>query len=137
MNNLYLRVFILYLFFALCAAGTSNAQASYRSGSKNPEKALFGKTAGKKKKTKTKEPRSVSNAKKKQEKNEKRLKKESAEYIRQSKKRAYDIQTPEVQARMKQNEKDTALSVIRKKRKRRSQPQRKPGRNITKQVLYF
>ena len=119
MNYLYLKGFILYILFALCVIGTTNAQSSFKSASKNPEKALFGKSAGRKS-PKTKEPRSVSKAKRKQEKNEKRLKKESAEYIKQSKKRAFDIQSPEVQARMKQNEKDTFQYNKEKKKKSRS-----------------
>src|SRR5512140_1622466 len=119
MNYLYLRGFILYLFFALFAVGNANAQSSFKSASKNPDKALFGKSAGRKT-PKNKDPRSVSKAKRKQEKNEKRLKKESAEYIKQSKKRAYDIQSPEVQARMKQNEKDTAQRNKEKKKKAKS-----------------
>jgi hypothetical protein len=120
MNYLYLRGFIFYIFLAFCLIGTSGAQSSFKSSSRNPEKALFGKTFGSRKKAKTKEPRSVTNAKRKQEKNEKRLKKESAEYIRQSKKRAYDIQTPEVQVRMKQNEKDITLREKEKKKKAKS-----------------
>ena len=100
--------------------GTSNAQSSFKSSSKNPEKALFGKTFGRKEKSKIKEPRSVTKAKRKQEKNEKRLKKESAGYVKQSRKRAYDIQTPEVQSRMKQNEKDTAQRNKEKKKKAKS-----------------
>jgi hypothetical protein len=119
MNYLYVRGFILYIFFAICVIGTSNAQSSFKSASKNPDKALFGKSAGRKS-PKNKDPRSVGKAKRKQEKNEKRLKKESAEYIKQSKKRAYDIQSPEVQARMKQNEKDTAQRNKEKKKKSKS-----------------
>jgi hypothetical protein len=115
-----MRGLILYIIFALCLMETANAQTSFKSSSKNPEKALFGKTVGKKGKFKVKEPRSVSKAKRKQEKNEKRLKKESAEYVKQSRKRAYDIQTSEVQARMKQNEKDTALRNKEKKKKAKS-----------------
>ena len=79
-------------------------------------KGLFGKTVGSKKKVKVKEPRSVHKAKRKQEKNEKRLKKEYAESVKKSRKRAYDIQSPEVQERMKQNEKDTAIRDKEKKK---------------------
>jgi hypothetical protein len=120
MNYLYLRGFILYIFFALCLAGTSNAQSSFKYKSKHSEKALFGKSTGNKKKSKTKDPGSVGKAKKKQEKNEKRLKKATADYVKQSRKRSYDIQSPEVQSRMKQNEKDTAQRDKDKKKKAKS-----------------
>jgi hypothetical protein len=110
--------------------GTANAQSSFKYGSKNNERALFGKNAGSKKKSKIKEPVTVGSAKKKQEKNEKRLKKESAEYVRQSRKRAYDIQSPEVQSRMKQNEKDTAQRDKDKKKKVKSTT-RKAGKKYS------
>jgi hypothetical protein len=117
MNYLYLRRFLLYVILVLSLVGTSNAQTSFKSRYKNPGKALFGKSTGGNKEVKVKEPGSVSKAKRKQEKNEKRLKKESAEYIEQSRQRAYDIQSPEVQARMKQNQKDTAQRDKEKKKK--------------------
>jgi hypothetical protein len=120
MNYLYLRGFFVYIFLTLFFLGTARGQSSFKSTSKNPEKALFGTTFGSKKKSKTKEPRSVSKAKRKQEKNEKRLKKESAEYIKQSRQRAYDIQSPEVKERMKQNQKDTAIRDKEKKKKARA-----------------
>jgi hypothetical protein len=115
-----MRGIFLYIFFTVYLMGTCNAQSSFKSSSKNPEKELFGKTFGRKGKSKIKEPGSVSKAKRKQEKNEKRLKKESAEYVKQSRKRAYDIQTPEVQTRMKQNEKDTVQRNKEKKKKSKS-----------------
>ena len=95
---------------------TCSAQSSYRSSSKNPERGLFGKTTGNRKKTRVKEPGSVHKAERKQEKNEKRLKKEYAQQIEQSRKRSYDIQSPEVQTRMKQNQKNTALRDKEKKK---------------------
>jgi long-subunit fatty acid transport protein len=71
----------------------------------------FGKEA------KVKEPRSVLKAKKQQEANDKKLKKDYEKSIRQSQKRTIDIQTPEVQARMKQNKKDSAVRDKAKKKK--------------------
>jgi len=116
MKYLNQRRFFAFLFIALFILGTCNAQSSYNLRTKNPEKALFGKTVGKSGKAKVKEPRSVHKAKRKQEKNEKRLKKEYAASVERSKKRTYDIQSPEVQARMKQNQKDTALRDKEKKK---------------------
>ena len=45
-------------------------------------------------------------AKKKQEANDRKLKRDYDKSIRRSQKRTIDIQTPEVQKRMKQNKKD-------------------------------
>jgi hypothetical protein len=94
-----------------------NGQFLHKSSSKNVEKALFGKSNGSKKKVNLKEPRSVVKARKKQEANEKKLKNEYAKSVKRSQKRTVDIQTPEVQARMKQNQKDTATRDKEKKRK--------------------
>ena len=74
-------------------------------------------------------------AKKKQEKNEKKLKKEYAKSVERSRKRAYDIQSPEVQARMKQNQKDTALRDKEKKKNVKRGYRRKPGKN-TNDIVY-
>jgi hypothetical protein len=116
MNYLYLKKFFLYICFTSFVLGTGNAQYASNSNSRNPEKGLFGKTVGSTKKVKVKEPRSVHKAKRKQEKNEKKLKKEYAKSIERSRKRTYDIQSPEVQARMKQNQKDTAIRNKEKKK---------------------
>jgi hypothetical protein len=116
MSYLYLRQIVLFIFVVFFIPGVCNAQFSKSSTSKNPEKGLFGKTGGNKKTAKVKEPRAVTKAKKEQEKNQKKLKKEYAESVERSKKRTYEIQSPEVQARMKQNEKDTALRNKEKKK---------------------
>jgi hypothetical protein len=116
MNYLYMRRFLLFLFFSIFILGTSNGQSSFKSSPENPEKGLFGKRSytGK---VKVKEPRSVHKAKREQEKKEKRLKKEYAQSVERSRQRSYDIQSPEVQARMKQNQKDTAFRNKEKKKK--------------------
>ena len=116
MNYLYMRSFFLFIFLTILILGTCNAQSSHKSSPKNPEKELFGKRRNNTIKVNVKEPRSVHKAKRKQEKNEKRLKKEYAASVERSKKRTYDIQSPEVQARMKQNQKDTALRDKEKKK---------------------
>ena len=112
-----MRRFFLILFFTLFIIGTCSAQFSHRTSSKNVEKGLFGKSIGSKKKVKVKESRSVIKARKKQEANEKKLKKEYAQSVKRSQDRTIAIQTPEVQARMKQNKKDTAIRDKEKKKK--------------------
>jgi hypothetical protein len=111
MGRFFLIVFVLSL-----TIGTANAQIFH----KDPEKKLFGKTLGNKKEVKVKEPRVVLKAKKKQDAKEKKRKKEYSKAVRQSQKRTRDIQTPEVQARMKQNQKDSEVRDKAKKKQSRT-----------------
>jgi hypothetical protein len=123
MNNISLRKYFLFLFLLSLSMVTCNAQIFH----KNPEKQLFGKTLGKKKEPKVKEPRTVLRAKRKQEANDRKLNKEYEKSVRQSQKRTIDIQTPEVQARMKQNKKDFTARDNEKKKKVRAST-RKAGK---------
>lgn len=88
--------------------------ALYKGG---PDRALFGKSLNKKKVKKVKEPGKVTNAKKKQEAKQKKLKKDYADSVKASRQRSYEIQSPEVKERMKQNEKDTVLREKAKKKR--------------------
>ena len=122
-----MKKFILLMFISLMAIGICNAQIFNKRGTRKAEKGLFGKTSGRNKSIKVREPRSVTKAKKKQIAKEKKLKKDYAKSIKESQQRAYSIQTPEVQARMKQNKKDTeARSKAKKKRVKSSS--KKAGR---------
>jgi hypothetical protein len=112
MNNLSIRKLFLVLFILTLAIGSSDGQLFH----KNPEKALFGKTVGRKKEAKVKEPRSVLRAKRKQEANDRRLKRNYDKSVKRSQKRTVDIQSPEVQARMKQNKKDNSIRDREKKK---------------------
>jgi hypothetical protein len=105
------------------AIGSCNAQIFHR----NPERQLFGKTSGIKKEPKVKEPRTVLRAKKKQEVNDRKLKRDYDKSIRRSQKRTIDIQTPEVQKRMKQNKKDYT-SRDKEKRKNLKATTRRAGK---------
>lgn len=112
MNNLSARKLVLFFFPLLLVIGSCNA----RIFNKSPEKALFSKSHGNRKEVRAREPRSVLRAKKKQEANIRKLKKEYVKSVKRSQKRTIDIQTPEVQARMKQNKKE--LTVRDKDNKR-------------------
>ena len=112
MRKIFLFVFILSL-----GIGSCNAQLFHKNASRNVERKLFGKSLGKKKEVKVKEPRSVLKAKKKQEANTRKLKSDYEKYVGKSRKRAIDIQTPEVQERMKQNQKNSAARDKAKKKK--------------------
>lgn len=118
MNKLSFRK-ILFIFFVLFVAiGSANAQLFH----KNPEKQLFGKSH--RKEPKVKEPKTVLKAKKKQEANDRKLQKEYDKNVKRSQKRSVDIQTPEVQARMKQDKKEYTSRDKTHKRKLRAKTKR-------------
>jgi hypothetical protein len=123
MKILKIKYIIVLVLITLASAGSCNAQIFHRNASKKVEKGMFGKTLGNKKEARVKEPRSVVRSKKEQENNKKKLDKEYEKFVRESKKRSYDIQTPEVQARMKQNAKDA---------EERDKARKKNSRYITK-----
>ena len=110
------NIFLIIFFFSL-SIGICNAQLLHRNSSRHVEKGLFGKSLSKKKTIKVKEPRTVNKAKKKQEANQQRLKNDYAQSIKRSQKRTIDIQTPDVQNRMKQNQKDFAIRDKTKRKK--------------------
>jgi hypothetical protein len=120
------RIIFLVFILSLCI-GSANAQILRKNAGRKAESGLFGKTVGNKKEAKVKEPRSVLKAKKKQEAKERKVKKDYAKAVKRSQKRTIEIQTPEVQARMKQNQKDAILrDKIKKKTIRTSS--KKAGR---------
>ena len=120
MNYLYKRRFILFLVLTFIFAGTCNAEfsvVSQKTSSGKVEKRLFGSTKRSKKKAGSNESGNVHKAKKKQEANQQKLKNEYAKSVEMSQKRTVDIQTPEVQARMKKDKK-AAISRDRTKKKK-------------------
>ncbi len=120
MNNIPMWKILLFVIISLLTSGNLNAQILNRNSSGRAEKTLAGKSPGRKK-VKTKGPKIVLKTKKKQEAKEKKSKKDYAQFVKKSQKRSIDIQTPDVQARMKQNRKDAASrSKIKKKNSRMS-----------------
>jgi len=79
------------------------------------------------KKAKIKRPVSAEKAQKKAEAKDKARRKDSSKYIEENRKRSIEIQTPEVQERMKQNVKD-ANARYKAKKKTSSSRTRKAGR---------
>jgi hypothetical protein len=102
-RKLFVVMFILSLGILTC-----NAQILQKKTPRRVEKALFRKSDSNKKEVKVKEPRAVVKAKKKQEANLKKHKDDYDKSVERSKKRTIDIQSPEVQKRMKQDKKATA-----------------------------
>ena len=111
MNNLFSRKVFLFGFIFLLTISSCNGQFFKKHGSRNADRGLFGKV---------KEPRTVLKAKKIQEAKDRKLKKDYSRSVKRSQKRTIDIQTPEVQVRMKQNQKNSVIRDNAKKKKVRS-----------------
>ncbi len=112
-----MRKLLFSIFIFSLTIGTCNAHILKKNTSGKAEIDLFGRSFGNKKSPKAKEPRSVLKAKRKQEAKEKKRDSDYEKLIKKSQKRTFDIQTPEVQARMKQNKKDyTTRDKAKKKR---------------------
>ncbi|HOU96790.1 MAG TPA: hypothetical protein PLN06_09240 [Bacteroidales bacterium] len=99
--------------FSFIGVSPCEAQQKPRTKGKNPEKELFGN----KRRTKVVESRAVVKKKKEQQKREEKVKKEYNKYVKDSRKRAFQIQTPEVQARMKQDRKNIAAREKEREKK--------------------
>jgi hypothetical protein len=111
MNNLSIKIF--FILFLLSLAAVSPAQNIQ----KNPDRQPSGSSHSGKKEAKIKAPKNASDAKKKQEASKRKQDKAYKKSIKKSQKRTYDIQSPEVKARMKQNKKNTVIRDKDKKKK--------------------
>lgn len=108
------------------AASVCDAQSFDRPPRPKQQKHVTKKPLNKKE-TKITGSRTVVKAQKKQAANDKRLKKEYAQYVEENRKRSFEIQTPEVRERMKQNVKD-ADKRAKEKRKAIAAANRKSAR---------
>jgi hypothetical protein len=120
MNKLSMKRFFIIIFILTVAINSGTSQIIHKNASRKAEKGLFGKSLNNRKPAKIREPRSVSKAKKKQEAKKRKQKKDYAKYVKRSQERTVQIQTPEVQERMKQDKKNTAARDKEKKKKIRS-----------------
>jgi len=121
MNSFRVKHLLLLIILLFTAVSVCDLNGQGKTRGRNPEKSLFGKS--RKVKTndkKVREPRSVRKAKEEQARKEAKAKKDYNKYVADSKSRAYKIQSPEVQARMKQNEKDIKEREKDHKKKTRS-----------------
>ena len=117
MRSIGLKHLVLIVIVLFTASTLVEGQQTSRG--RNPEKSLFGKSRKIKTNTvKVKEPKKVVKAKKDQEKKQEQLKKDYNNYVEESKKSAYDIQSPAVKERMKQNQKDISDREKSKKKGR-------------------
>ena len=125
MKNLLIKKFIVLLLAFFLIIPVCEAQR-YKRSIRNPERHLYGKSLNKKN-VRVKESPSVVRAKKKQAANEKKADKEYDDYVKESRKRAVKIQSPEVQARMLDNRKQSDLNY-KEKKKKLAENSRKTGR---------
>jgi len=117
MNHSLIRIFFVLTILMSGQVFVCNGQTFRQNYSSRPDRALFGKSLDRKKQAKVKEPRAVTKARKKQEENERKQDREYDEYVKNSRKRSLEIQTPEVRERMMANraESDERYKARRKK----------------------
>ncbi|MBS1231845.1 MAG: hypothetical protein H6R35_683 [Bacteroidetes bacterium] len=125
MKNFPVKKLILLFLLLSMTASVCEAQR-YKRSTGNPERILFGKSLNTKN-VKYRESRAVVRAKKKQEANHRRQDKEYKAFVKENRKRAVKIQSPEVQARMLENRKEADLKY-KEKDKRVSKSSKKAGR---------
>lgn len=118
------KLFIIFLIL-FCTVSLCEAQR-YKRNIRNPERQLFKKSLNNKT-VKYREAPSIVRAKKKQAANEKKLDKEYEAYVKESRKRSVEIQSPEVKARMLENRKE-ADSKYKEKKKNRTERSKKAAR---------
>lgn len=102
-----MKKLLLILIVLSVAAGSADGQIFKKNASRRAEKSLFGKSRSNSKSAKIKQPRAVTKAVKKQEANDKKLKSDYDKSVKRSQQRTLDIQTADVQERMKKNQKET------------------------------
>jgi hypothetical protein len=112
-----MKKIVLFVLVLLLATDLESATLFGKDPSGGIEKGLFDKSIGKNEEVIVKKPKAGHKAEKKQEAKDKKLKKDYDESIKRSQKRTFDIQTPDVKARMKQNQKDSAARDKAKKKK--------------------
>jgi hypothetical protein len=121
---------LLAVFFLVFIIGISLCEAQDRAP-KPSGKGFFGLFSGKKKAGGVRAPKSASRVQKEQDKKKKQQDLAWAKSVKESQKRTIQIQTPEVQSRMKQDKKD--ISAREKARmKKSSKAARSAGKKYNK-----
>ena len=108
------KVILLAIIFCITISGCEAQR--YKRSIRNPERALFGKSLNTRN-VKYREAPSIVRAKKKQAANKEKLKKEYFTNVKENRKRAAKIQSPEVKERMINNWKQSVLNYKDKKKK--------------------
>jgi hypothetical protein len=108
------NVILLAILFCITISGCEAQR--YKRSIRNPERDLFGKSLNTKN-VKYREAPSIVKAKKKQAAKKEKLKKEYSATVKENRKRAVKIQSPEVKERMINNRKQSDLNYKNKKKK--------------------
>jgi len=116
MNSLTIKNFLIFVIFLSLISLGLEAQSGQRSSVPVQGRSASDKAPKKSKKVKLNGPVSANKAKKKQEANDKKLKNDYQDFVKSNQKRSIQIQTPEVQTRMKQNLKNANSSYKAKKK---------------------
>jgi hypothetical protein len=112
-----MRKFVFIVIIAFLGLDSANAIDFPRNGPAAVETGLQGKPRRSKRSTSVRKPRSAKRAIREQEAADRKLDREYAKFVKDSRERAFDIQTPEVKARMKKDKKVTVARDNLKKKK--------------------
>jgi hypothetical protein len=108
---------ILLVLMIIVSISVCNGQPGISGAAKSPKKGLFGISFGKNRNSNVKAPKSVKQIKKEEAKKKKKADEDYAKSVKESQKRTIKIQSPAVQDRMKQNQKEI---VSREKAKKKN-----------------
>jgi hypothetical protein len=115
-SSCFKRLNVITIIFIICFS-VCDAQQSGSGPAGHTKTGFFTRIFSKKSSKGVKKPRSAKQVKKEQEKKDKKKQQEYAKSVKATQQRTYKIQTPEAQARMKQNQKDTEEREKAKKKK--------------------
>jgi len=116
MNSLSVKKILVALALVFFTVSVCDAQTFDRSPAPKQNRNIAHKGPIKQKEVKVKGPKAAQRAQKKQEAKDKKLKDDYKKFVKNNQKRSIQIQTPEVQERMKQNIKDANASYKSKKK---------------------
>jgi hypothetical protein len=117
MNRLSFRKLAVFIFIFSFVISVCEAQPGGSRGGKPQKKGIFGLFSGKKRGNRISKPKSVKQIQKEQAKKKKEDDAAYAKSVKESQKRTIKIQTPVVQERMKQNQKEVINREKAKKKK--------------------
>ncbi len=127
MNHLSALKYLLAMLVLMLAVSVCNAYPVLKDSVLKDGSEMVTAQQSRKKKDKISKPVSAEKAQKKAEAKDKKRRKDSDKYIEENRKRSIEIQTPEVQDRMKQNVKD-ANARYKAKKKNNATRGKKAGR---------
>jgi len=116
MNSLSVRKLLVALLLVSLTVSVCEAQTFERTPAPKQNRSIAHKGPLKQKEVKVKGPKAAQKAQKKQAAKDKKLDNDYKKFVKNNKKRSIQIQTPEVQERMKQNVKDANANYKSKKK---------------------